>query len=651
MTCATPSPRRLGGTSNLWGGRCIPLDPVDFEPRPFVQGTRWPIGYDEIAPFYAAACRYATCGEAVFETPVPRHADDVDMSLSKLERSSNKPRFQVAHRNTLEASRLIDVRLGTTMVDCDLGENGRVAQVLVADAVGVRRRIVAHRVVLAAGGLETTRLLLAMRRQREGLFGGSAGPLGRFYMGHIIGEIADVTFADDAMDAAFDFFRDGHGSFVRRRLTPSAALQAREGLPNICFWPVVPPIADARHRSGALSAVALALSTPGLGRRLVPEAIRARHLGDAVDWRAHARNVALDLPRTSAFLATFVQRRYLSAQRISGYFVRNRARRYGLSYSSEQSPRADSRVILLSETDRHGLPRLSIDLRFHEEDAAAVARAHAGLAEWLDRRGLGTLEYRTPEATAAAAVLGAGSTWDASDRSRPHGLGPPGGGGRPRPAVLRRAEPLRAELGGLPDLGTGQPYTLDRRLRRPPRRDARRRTLLPAKDDVMHHAPRHQREGAGDHQSADEDRDHRPTVRLDPPGASMRDADRQHHQREGRQPVDPRERPELPDRVESERAGGDERHQRDSDPAERAVARRALAPGELDKADQQGRDGRDGMRGDQRAGRDERGEAHAPACVAESPMRRDRRFAALPRSPRAGNSGAAAPSPYFGMLT
>ena len=397
--------RRLGGTSNLWGGRCIPLDPVDFEPRPFAQGARWPIGYDEIAPFYAAACRYATCGEAVFEEPVPGHADDADMSLSKLERSSNRPRFQVAHRDTLEASPLIDIRIGSTMVDCELAETGRATHVVMAGATGERRRIAARRVVLAAGGLETTRLLLAMRRRRADLFGGRDGALGRFYMGHIIGEIADVTFADDAMDAAFDFFRDGHGSFVRRRLTPSAALQAREGLPNICFWPVVPPIADARHRSGALSAVALALSTPGLGRRLVPEAIRARHLGGAIDWGAHARNVALDLPRTAAFLASFLQRRYLSAQRISGYFVRNRARRYGLSYSSEQSPRADSRVTLTSETDRLGLSRLSIDLRFHEEDAEAVARAHACLAAWLGRRGLGTIEYRGPKETAATAVL------------------------------------------------------------------------------------------------------------------------------------------------------------------------------------------------------------------------------------------------------
>jgi len=31
--------RRLGGASNLWGGRSMPLDPIDFTPRAFTQGA------------------------------------------------------------------------------------------------------------------------------------------------------------------------------------------------------------------------------------------------------------------------------------------------------------------------------------------------------------------------------------------------------------------------------------------------------------------------------------------------------------------------------------------------------------------------------------------------------------------------------------
>ena len=330
---------------------------------------------------------------------------DDDFSLTSLERASNRPWFQKAHAATLHASKLIDIRLGATVVELDIAENGHVNGVVAVAADGQRCVLRAERVVLAAGGLESTRLLLAAQRRHPTLFGGTDGPLGRYYMGHLIGEIADVVFADAAIDNAFDFMRDGRGSFVRRRITPSPALQMRLELPNIAFWPIAPPIADPRHRSGPLSATALALSTPIVGRMILPELIRARHLKGNLDWRAHARNVLGDLPGTASFLAGFIRRRYFSAERIPGFFLRNGARRYGLSYHGEQSPNRDSKVTLERETDRLGLPRLRIDLRFARADAEAVARAHVSLARWLQASGFGRIEYRQNEAESADAAL------------------------------------------------------------------------------------------------------------------------------------------------------------------------------------------------------------------------------------------------------
>ena len=468
--------RRLGGTSNLWGGRSMPLDPIDFVPRPFVGGARWPIGYDDVAPYYATACRYVGCGEAAFTLAAPELvAANDDFAFDRIERASNRPWFQKAHAATLAASPLIDIRLGATVVEIEFAENGRATGVVAATADGRRLRLAAERVVLAAGGLESTRLLLAAQRRRPALFGGVEGPLGRYYMGHVIGEIADVVFDDARVDAAFDFLRDGRGSFVRRRFAPSPALMARFDLPNVGFWPVAPPIADPRHGSGALSAVAMALSTPLVGGMILPELIRARHLGGSIDWLAHARNVASDLPATIAFLARFVRDRYFSAERIPGYFLRNRARRYGLSYHAEQIPNPDSRVTLAAETDRLGLPRLRVDLRFSRDDGEAIARAHTAARAVAFRLRLRPGRIPSERGGERRGGVGVDVARLAPDRNGAHGREPPRGRRRRRSRLFRRAQSLCARLGGLSDLRPGQSDPFDRRFRGATGRKTRRR--------------------------------------------------------------------------------------------------------------------------------------------------------------------------------
>ena len=398
--------RRLGGTSTLWGGRSMPLDPVDFAPRPYAGGVRWPIRYDDLRPITQPPVDTSAAAKRRSRSPPRRFPPSTAISCSTVSRGrAIGRRFARRTRRRSPNSPLIDIRLDATVVDIELAENGRAIAVVAATADGRRLRLAAERIVLAAGGLKSTRLLLAAQRRQSALFGGADGPLGRYYLGHVIGEIADIVFDDARLDAAFDFLRDGRGSFVRRRFAPSPALMARFDLPNIGFWPVAPPIADARHGSGALSAVAMALSTPVIGAMILPELIRARHLDGSIDWLAHTRNVACDLPATVAFLARFMRDRYLSAERIPGYFLRNRARRYGLSYHAEQIPNPDSRVALTTECDRLGLPRLRVDLRFSRADGEAIARAHQRLAQWLSASGFGHVEYRQSEAESAEAAF------------------------------------------------------------------------------------------------------------------------------------------------------------------------------------------------------------------------------------------------------
>jgi len=399
--------RRLGGTSNLWGGRCLPFDPIDFRQRPWLGLEAWPIGEADLAPYLEAACARLGAGRPVYREALPGVAADPAFDFEALERWTNVPRTQVLHRAALEGRDDLMVALGVTVTGFELDGDRIAALELYLEGHGQGRgRLAVPQVVLSAGGNESTRLLLAEQRRHPALFGGPEGPLGRFYMGHVTGRIADIVFANRALHDGLDFHLDAHGSYVRRRMVPSPATQEAARLPNVAFWPVVPTLYEPQHRSGPLSAVFLALSVGPLGRRLIAEPIRLRHAGPPPYARLpHLRNVILDAARTIGFAPWFLWRSKVAKMRLPGLFLRNPARRYGIEYHSEQLPDAESRLTLGNEADRTGLPRLRIDLRFSAADAEAVLRAHAALGDWLLRNDLARLEYRYPEDARAAAVL------------------------------------------------------------------------------------------------------------------------------------------------------------------------------------------------------------------------------------------------------
>ena len=63
--------RQLGGTSNMWsvkigngelGVRYAPLEPIDFESRPWMNNDGWPFGRDVLQPYYEQANQIAQVG-------------------------------------------------------------------------------------------------------------------------------------------------------------------------------------------------------------------------------------------------------------------------------------------------------------------------------------------------------------------------------------------------------------------------------------------------------------------------------------------------------------------------------------------------------------------------------------------------------------
>ena len=55
--------RFFGGTTSIWGGRCAPLDNIDFEAREWIPHSGWPIAREDLADGYRAAHRDLEIGQ------------------------------------------------------------------------------------------------------------------------------------------------------------------------------------------------------------------------------------------------------------------------------------------------------------------------------------------------------------------------------------------------------------------------------------------------------------------------------------------------------------------------------------------------------------------------------------------------------------
>jgi choline dehydrogenase-like flavoprotein len=411
MSLATS--RQLGGASNLWGGRCVPFDAIDFEQREIAGNSRWPVDYDTLTPFFQRACDWCACGDAIFNArAVPNLAGhslvpgfpDGDVLASSLERWSLPTNFAREYRDAIADTPGLTVvtNLTCTEIVCDPSQP-RVLHLRAQSLDGRSVVISALRYVLACGGLEVTRLLFASNRLHPAGLGNHSGHLGRWYMAHVESRIARVHFTTPPKETIFGHERDPAGVYVRRRLTFSSELQTNERLPNAAMWLVNPEVSDPSHGNAILSFVYLALASP-VGRFFVAEGIRQAHIKTATRRSVlpHLLNVLRHLPSAIRFAVAFGYQRFLKrGRKVPGFFVPSAANAYPLLYHGEHLPHFESRVETVAERDALGMPRLRTHLWFSNEDITQVMHAHRCLDHYLRERGVGYLEYLHDDSEAA----------------------------------------------------------------------------------------------------------------------------------------------------------------------------------------------------------------------------------------------------------
>ena len=108
--------RRLGGSTTIWGGRCVPLDEQDFWKRPHVPLSGWPFDRSALQPFYERAQTLLQAGAFDYSAATAlRGAElveafrDPDMLAEGLERFSPPTNFWKRYRAELAKSAPVTV--------------------------------------------------------------------------------------------------------------------------------------------------------------------------------------------------------------------------------------------------------------------------------------------------------------------------------------------------------------------------------------------------------------------------------------------------------------------------------------------------------------------------------------------------------------
>ncbi|WP_337658408.1 GMC family oxidoreductase [Sphingorhabdus sp. Alg231-15] len=360
--------RFFGGTTAIWGGRCAELNPSDLERRDWVPHSGWPISFEELRPYYDSA-------RWLLGLPARQSSDDLWPQLGRQppafaqeglttdfwQFTPQTERFTLRKCHDLVKSDTVRILLHATVTAISTNDgDGQVNGLTVSDISGRTAYITAKQYVLAAGGIDNARLLLA-----SGI-GNSHDQVGRYFMEHPHargGRMVQGRFTE-LLKSLHGRMRDRNGYLHAALIRPSLAMQKRKAILNSGFTLAVRQHADANM-------VAPVKAYNGFKHALSPTKAN--------------RSLWLNVKKASTRINEWAGSLRPRALMAMGWELSAIIR-------AEQAPNPQSRVILAKETDALGMPLAELDWRFSALDKRSVKIMMQSFAEELERLKIGRFD-------------------------------------------------------------------------------------------------------------------------------------------------------------------------------------------------------------------------------------------------------------------
>lgn len=406
--------RFLGGSSNCWGGWSRPLDAWDFEQRDWVPHSGWPFGLAHLEPFYHRTHDVLKLGPlnfdpAYWERSIGRNdVQRMPLTTGKvrdtISQFSPPVRFGKHYRRELQNARYVRVFLhaNVTQIVPD-SMCTRIRQVRVQTLTGKRMTVAARLFVLASGGIENARLLLASNQVAVAGLGNQNDLVGRFFMDHPRLLSGEVRFhqkwsRNKLYDIKYNYMNSAvaaHGVHIAAQLALAPETLKKEQLLNarICFCSEFPG-------EGSGGAQALFRCKQALLSKEQP------------GWRLRDDMLTMvkDPVNTLAYGFTRLFHPRALIQKISFQVI------------IEPAPNPDSRVSLsATQKDALGMPRVEIDWRLDALVRRTGDRSLALIADELHQSGVARVTLGpSMECHGWPATLEPEGTWHHMGTTRMH---------------------------------------------------------------------------------------------------------------------------------------------------------------------------------------------------------------------------------------
>jgi choline dehydrogenase-like flavoprotein len=341
--------RALGGSGLVWGGKCAPLDPADFAERAWIPHSGWPITRTQMQPYYDRACDLLEIPRFPLEMAKPadpaRQPLDLDPAdgffpapreFSKFSGGADKAAFDRFRTDFAQAPNItVYLHANVTRIR---REGDRITGLDVGCLSGQRHTATAQRYVLAVGGIENVRLLLASDD-----LGNKHDLVGRFFQGH-------VTYSNDG-----DAETEGSAVAIARTAPMELYAPAKRAAAHCVIGADL--AAQRRMKTGNFTATLFKATFSGPETKV------------GADTRTIGKNTARD-----------------GDGQLLGYFA-----------MAEHFPNPDSRVTLDPDhKDPLGVPRVRLSWTYAAKDHDDLERSVAGLADTLGASGEGRMCWSIP---------------------------------------------------------------------------------------------------------------------------------------------------------------------------------------------------------------------------------------------------------------